>query len=201
MSVEDALKDARDAVIVRPACTEEDLLDLYLNGPRTLSNDLLSALIIAGPPAETPIPETSSVPESSDFNIMLCATHFIGDGHALHSTATELFTLLGSRHDPKNPGALFLDLLAILETEWAAAYGLTIIRSPLWLPESTEARLPAATCKFQDAATKVEFQCNESRLTVRTRFSLTSCSTRTNTPCRFRAAICFQNSLAQHAEP
>ena len=63
----------------------EAILTTYLNGERTLSNKRLAMLIVT-------VPET---PED-EYEIMLCATHFLGDGMALHTFMNEFYTLLGS---------------------------------------------------------------------------------------------------------
>lgn len=152
-------------MIVKDCCTAEELLESYLNGPRTLSNRL-SAIILARSGAS--LFETLGPGSSANFDIMICAAHFIGDGHALHSTATELFGLLGSK-ESNDPDALFLDLEVILETEFATRCRSSTTNG---LPESTESRLPFAACKLQHAATKVDFLCNESRLAVRTLYSV-----------------------------
>jgi len=65
-----------------------ELIDSYLNGPRTLSNDRLSYLIVSTPEApDTPSP---------NHEFFICAAHFLGDGMALHQFANDFFTLLGS---------------------------------------------------------------------------------------------------------
>ena len=90
------------------------LIDSYLNGPRTLSNERLSYLIVSHTPtldAQLPTPpstpristevsaELSAHLTSNDrvFNheLLICASHFIGDGMALHQFANDFFGLLG----------------------------------------------------------------------------------------------------------
>ncbi|BGP12548.1 hypothetical protein JCM10213v2_000465 [Rhodosporidiobolus nylandii] len=75
-------------------------LDAYLNGPRTLSDQRLAALVISTP-AATFAPEDPS--EEQDYDLFLLSTHFLGDGMALHTTANEFFTLLGSSSSPVQP--------------------------------------------------------------------------------------------------
>jgi hypothetical protein len=84
------------------------LIDAYLNGARTLSIDRLSYLIIGSDNANTP----ESV---KNYNLMICATHFLGDGMALHQFANDFFVLLGS----------YMDETALLEkltAEWSEKY-------------------------------------------------------------------------------
>ncbi|GAA5859673.1 hypothetical protein JCM8547_006187 [Rhodosporidiobolus lusitaniae] len=66
------------------------LLDAYLNGPRTLSDDRLAYLVIS-----TPESTFSSRDDEQEYDFFLFSTHFLGDGMALHTTANEFFTLLG----------------------------------------------------------------------------------------------------------
>lgn len=84
----------------------QELLENYLNGPRTLSNDRLSYLMVSQPnksmlpsPPLTPDPQAGAAPGGENnvrFDLMICAVHFLGDGMALHQFANDLFTLLGS---------------------------------------------------------------------------------------------------------
>jgi hypothetical protein len=94
--------------------TPVDLLEWYLNGPRTLSNERLSYLVVSRtPPPDDQLPTPPSTPLNSgdppagltddltgdrvvDFEIFICAAHFIGDGMALHQFANDFFGLLGN---------------------------------------------------------------------------------------------------------
>jgi len=71
-----------------------DLIDTYLNGPRTLSNERLSYLVISS--------DDKSQDAEKNYDFFICATHFLGDGMALHSFANDFFGLLGSTLDDKN---------------------------------------------------------------------------------------------------
>ena len=87
-----------------------DLIEAYLNGPRTLSNERLSYLVVSRTPAKLPTPpstpRTSEVlpvwaPErltddkAVDYELFICAAHSIGDGMALHQFANDFFGLVG----------------------------------------------------------------------------------------------------------
>ncbi|KAK0481727.1 hypothetical protein IW261DRAFT_1550776 [Armillaria novae-zelandiae] len=120
-SVEEALNDADRNLETRSAVKDE-LIDPYLNGPRTLSADRLSFLIISSvdegsslpSPPSTPIPSTTAphgTNASVNYDILICATHFLGDGMALHQFANDFFSLLGSSKDEK-------ELEGVLRTEW-----------------------------------------------------------------------------------
>jgi hypothetical protein len=84
------------------------LIDAYLNGARTLSNDRLSYLIIGSDNVNTP----QSV---KNYDLMICATHFLGDSTALHQFANDFFVLLGSCMDETV-------LLEKLIAEWSEKY-------------------------------------------------------------------------------
>jgi hypothetical protein len=88
------------------------LIDAYLNGARTLSNDRLSYLIISSDCSNTNIPTGHSV---KNYDLMICATHFLGDGMALHQFANDFFVLLGSSMDETA-------LLEKLTIEWSEKY-------------------------------------------------------------------------------
>jgi hypothetical protein len=71
-----------------------ELIDSYLNGQRTLSNDRLSFLILSS--LQTfPLPNGIETENGQDFDLLICAAHFIGDGMALHTFADQFFGLLG----------------------------------------------------------------------------------------------------------
>ena len=92
------------------------LIDAYLNGDRTLSNDRLSYLIISSDCANTIIPTDHSLESvKKNYDLMICATHFLGDGMALHQFANDFFVLLGS----------YMNEMALLEKltiEWSEKY-------------------------------------------------------------------------------
>jgi hypothetical protein len=64
-----------------------------LNGSRTLSNERLSYLVVST------VQNTSDASESADakhnYDFLICATHFLGDGMALHQSANDFFGMLG----------------------------------------------------------------------------------------------------------
>lgn len=85
--------------------TKDQVLDAYLNGPRTLSDQRLSAFFISteSDPQASQLNGLSlseshrngeAAEEDQEFNLYLCATHFIGDGMALHSAVNEFLLLL-----------------------------------------------------------------------------------------------------------
>jgi hypothetical protein len=71
-----------------------ELIDTYLNGPRTLSNERLSYLVVSS--------DDKSQDAERNYDFLICATHFLGDGMALHSFANDFFGLLGGTLDDKS---------------------------------------------------------------------------------------------------
>lgn len=59
-----------------------DIIGTYLNGPRSLSSDRLAMLVVAHK-------------GGNSYEVMLCATHYLGDGMALHTFMNEFYTSLG----------------------------------------------------------------------------------------------------------
>ncbi|KAK4055284.1 hypothetical protein OIV83_000567 [Microbotryomycetes sp. JL201] len=76
--------------------SHQDLLDDYLNGPRTLADNRLSFFVISSPEPQSTL-DSADVP--LEYHFMLFCSHFIGDGMALHATANEFFQLLTSGSD------------------------------------------------------------------------------------------------------
>jgi len=81
-----------------------------LNGDRTLSNTRLSCLTISRTPNDDLYPSPPATPSTAtvtsaleafdgervhNYEWLLCAAHFVGDGMALHATGNEFFALLG----------------------------------------------------------------------------------------------------------
>lgn len=75
------------------------MIDSYLNGPRTLSNNRLSYLILSE--------GEKSDGSLANYELMVCAAHFLGDGMALHQFANDFLNLLGSE---KTDNELKMDL-------------------------------------------------------------------------------------------
>jgi hypothetical protein len=103
-----------------------ELIDSYLNGARTLSNDRLSYLIVSQ--GGTSLPSPPITPRSTspsnereyplyNHDIMICAAHFLGDGMALHQFANDFFGLLGG---DKTITELEAQLTEELSSRWGA---------------------------------------------------------------------------------
>lgn len=79
-----------------------ELISKYMDGPRELSNKFLSMLIISTPDA-TGEDATGLV----DFDLLMCAPHFIGDGTSLHQSTHDLLCIITS---PKSDSELLEEL-------------------------------------------------------------------------------------------
>lgn len=77
------------------------MVNSYLNGPRYLSDDKLSSLIISTDEssfaATSPTHDEAGEEIKQSYHFMLVTTHFLGDGMALHLTANEFFLLLAGK--------------------------------------------------------------------------------------------------------
>jgi hypothetical protein len=109
--VEDVLKSAQETLEFRSQnkdgkqgsysfyffdSSDTELIDNYLNGERTLSNNRLSYLVLSSQ-STFPLQDGAENENSEqNFDLLICAAHFIGDGMALHTFANHLFGLLGS---------------------------------------------------------------------------------------------------------
>ena len=80
--------------ILTPVCGLSEFLDSYLNGPRTLSDQRLSSLVLT-----TPSPSMSDSSTVQSYDLFLFSTHFLGDGMALHTTMNEVLLLLAADGD------------------------------------------------------------------------------------------------------
>ncbi|CED82395.1 hypothetical protein [Phaffia rhodozyma] len=81
-----------------------DLVATYLNGPRQLSASRLAQLTVASD-------NSGLAPgQPSQFEVILCTTHYVGDGMALHTFMNEFYCVIG--------GALSTEeLINLLNTE------------------------------------------------------------------------------------
>ncbi|KIK53101.1 hypothetical protein GYMLUDRAFT_250683 [Collybiopsis luxurians FD-317 M1] len=87
----DAIKEANSCLVFDNLPKEELILN-YLNGPRTLFDKHMSYLVISTGSPSTEADDT----DKGDYNLLMCAPHFIGDGASLHQCTHEFITLLAS---------------------------------------------------------------------------------------------------------
>ncbi|OBZ78702.1 hypothetical protein A0H81_01213 [Grifola frondosa] len=170
LSPEDAFADA-DANLEYRRQSKDELIDAYLNGSRTLSDSRLSYLIISVPkedvamptPPRTPSPSRTAreiaVPPEDEaerqFELLICAMHFLGDGMALHQFANDFFSLLGSEKSD-------VELNAVLAQEWQNRWGNTDQDNVL--PPALEDNMPLPDVGFRRAAANVDFQLSQQKL-------------------------------------
>ncbi|EKM61320.1 uncharacterized protein PHACADRAFT_247854 [Phanerochaete carnosa HHB-10118-sp] len=176
VSPDDVLRDAETSLEYRTQCKAE-LIDSYLNGPRTLSNSRLSYLVISHgeedpatsllTPPRTPSPSYESLKSTaalnnedglphSQFDILICAMHFIGDGMALHTFANDFLGLLGSEKSDA-------ELEAMLHAEWTERWQDSHHDSSM-LPAALEDNIPMTWSKLRSAAATVDFQMSQQKL-------------------------------------
>ncbi|KAI0309592.1 hypothetical protein OF83DRAFT_1071827 [Amylostereum chailletii] len=168
LSPEDALSEA-DRHLEFKYASKDDLIDSYLNGPRTLSSERLSWLIISRTPTtieslpsppltptdiEAPDQEAIPTERSHNYEFFICAAHTIGDGMALHAFANDFFGILGS---PKSQ----VELQQLVVDEWTKRLGRPA--SAEMLPSSVEDSLPPAKGAFHRVVGRADFQIAQSK--------------------------------------
>ncbi|KAH0578397.1 hypothetical protein H2248_003554 [Termitomyces sp. 'cryptogamus'] len=111
-SVQAALEEAKAALYFRheskegaftpasvqtpqPTQSYSELISGYLNGPRTLSNTQLSCLIISSPILR-PYDMDDCSSKEHNYDLLMCAPHFTGDGTSLHQCTHDLLELFAS---------------------------------------------------------------------------------------------------------
>ncbi|KIP02084.1 hypothetical protein PHLGIDRAFT_130931 [Phlebiopsis gigantea 11061_1 CR5-6] len=172
VDADDVLQSA-DANLEYRTQAKDELIDAYLNGPRTLSNDRLSYLVVSRPevdalltPPRTPSPsgegqlrlaldDVAGLPHSQ-FDLLICAMHFIGDGMALHTFANDFFGLLGSSKTDA-------ELDEMLRTEWSERWQNKDNDSSI-LPAAMEDNIPIKWSKLHAAAASIDFQMSQQKL-------------------------------------
>ncbi|KAJ7161432.1 hypothetical protein C8R43DRAFT_992866 [Mycena crocata] len=154
-SVMEALESG-DANLEYRSQSKDEMIDSYLNGARTLSNERLSYLVISQQVAKD-CSQPLDVSSPEEFDLLLCATHFLGDGMALHRFANDFFVLLAG---DMSEG----ELQTMLTEEWYSRWGGNKDDSG-GLPSSLETRLPPMPDgKFRRAVYRVDFEASQARL-------------------------------------
>ena len=90
-----ALEQAKQTLTFKYGVEKDAVLDRYLNGDRTLNDDKLAALMITSATKKDELRPDDEAEQLVEYDFWLFATHFLGDGMALHTTANEFFGLLG----------------------------------------------------------------------------------------------------------
>jgi hypothetical protein len=128
------------------ALTFPELISNYMNGPRIVFDSKLSVLIIS-----TREGEIDQQKGSAEYDLLMCAPHFTGDGTSLHQSTHELLTMLASKRTDEQ---LLEDLY--LSADWADT-----------LPPAFEHRCAVPKARLAKAATKVIFLLSMEREIVR----------------------------------
>ncbi|KAL0573471.1 hypothetical protein V5O48_008479 [Marasmius crinis-equi] len=87
-SLEAALSNSQDALYSKND-PKEKLISDYMDGPRTLSSTSLSCLVIS-----EPNPHLKG--DEGEYDLLMCAPHYLGDGASLHQCTHDLLLLLAS---------------------------------------------------------------------------------------------------------
>lgn len=152
-SVSDAFNKASALLDLRKDVSKDELIDQYLNGDRILSDNKLSCLILSERASD-------AGQDVAEYDILLCAVHFLGDGMALHRFANDLFTLLAGAET--NESLTTEDFEELVHKEWETRWGPNHAAPTDVLPPPVEGSLPSVTGKFRKAAVKVD-SLNSSR--------------------------------------
>ncbi|KAF8665373.1 hypothetical protein AX16_000392 [Volvariella volvacea WC 439] len=90
-----------------------------------------------------------------EYDMLICTTHYLGDGIALHTFAHDFFHLLGDRSQG--------DLVDILQSEWTTRCSDPDVENVI--PAPLEDRLPNLPHNsIQRAAARIDFQLTQERL-------------------------------------
>jgi len=147
-SSEEALMNADENLSYQSA-TKDELIDSYLNGPRTLSDDRLSYLVVSQS-------ETSDTGFKPNHELLICAAYFLGDGVALHQFANDFFSLLGSA---KTDRELETEVHYECQRHWGNSFdGISMI------PNSLENRFPAEGNRFCRTVAEINFNRSQEKL-------------------------------------
>ncbi|KAF8151295.1 hypothetical protein B0H34DRAFT_664769 [Crassisporium funariophilum] len=132
-----ALREAESALSFNNKSKDELILE-HMNGPRALSDEHLSHLVIS---TTESTPMDTVTPEYHVYDLLMCAPHFIGDGTSLHQATHDFLSLLSSTAtNSEMTGELNND------AKWIDA-----------LPPAFETRVDVPTGAFAKIASKVDY--------------------------------------------
>lgn len=109
----EAIESAAGALVFTTNQIREELMLGYMNGPRSLKDDNLSCLTVCA--------QAHSSGDFAEYELMMCAPHFIGDGTSLHQTTNELLEILSTYSTDD-------DLLQLVENECSGNWVCPISR-------------------------------------------------------------------------
>ncbi|KAG6901738.1 hypothetical protein C0995_008392 [Termitomyces sp. Mi166 len=134
-----ALTSTSPVYTPQPTQSYPELISGYMNGPRTLSNAHLSYLVISSPNLGSC--NIDDVSGEHDYDLLMCAPHFTGDGTSLHQCTHDLLALLASSVSDE-------DILASIDL------------SQPWinrLPPAFETRCTVPRSQFARGVSKINF--------------------------------------------
>ncbi|KAH9997716.1 hypothetical protein BJV74DRAFT_877283 [Russula compacta] len=144
-SPEDGLAEADSQLDYRHQSKDgtpaQDTLPTPPSTPRTSSDT----------PAEPPEDPTTDGNRLFNYELFICAAHFIGDGMALHQFANDFFGMLGSVSSQEELNQLAAD-------EWKQRWGQALSSDTPALPLSIEENLGTEQNRFRRAAGIIDFQ-------------------------------------------
>lgn len=143
---------------------KDALIDKFLNGERTLNEEKLCCIVLSEHEEE--------IEGQRNYDLLICAAHFLGDGMALYRFANDFFTLLAGRPSTPKGGEDMStkDIEAMVRAEWEFRWGVNVMtknRGQRVLPVSVEDCLPPVNGKFKQAAAKVDFRIDQRKYIVR----------------------------------
>ncbi|RDB23727.1 hypothetical protein Hypma_009447 [Hypsizygus marmoreus] len=131
-SVASALDEAGRALFFKNE-TKDELIFNYMNGPRALSDSFLSYLVLST--------SEESESELEEYDLMMCAPHFTGDGTSLHQSTHDFLALLASSLSDEQ-----LERELQFEGDWRER-----------LPPGLETRCRTPSNKWAKAAARINF--------------------------------------------
>ncbi|KAJ6495393.1 hypothetical protein C8R45DRAFT_1095028 [Mycena sanguinolenta] len=145
-----ALAEASTCVRFSDDMTGPELLNAFLNGPRTLSSNCLSRVdVLCRGPVSSGVHE---------FHLDFKFLHMMNDALTIFKTQNIMFELLGGSATPGGPIRTDAELAKVLEHEWLLRWGPQRHAHDAIVP-ATEVRIMGLPqSKFQEAAWRVDNQ-------------------------------------------
>ncbi|KAF7344430.1 hypothetical protein MSAN_01924200 [Mycena sanguinolenta] len=145
-----ALAEASVCVHFFDDITGPELLNAFLNGPRTLSSECLSRLDVL---------RRGEVSKGvHEFHLSFNFHHMMNDALTMYKTQDVMFELLGGSATPGGPTRTDAELAKVLEHEWMLRWGAHRHAHDAIVPATEVRILGLPQSKFQEAAWKVDNQ-------------------------------------------
>lgn len=176
---------AAEAALEFTAEGKDAMIDRYFNGPRMLGPECLARLVVgcaAAGAREEGLPTPAGTPrlehgveeeEPVNVDFMLCTTHFVGDGMALHRFMNEFFVLIAgpvaAAEGTERPRTA-TEIETLLSQEWEVLWGKkkSAEAAAEVYPAAVEDMLPPVSGgRLRAAAAEVDFQNTQRKVIVR----------------------------------